>query len=941
MRPVRHVRRRLLSVFGSLLIVAGLLPVAAVAPAAADTAAQPLPFSQNWANTGLITVSNDWSGVPGVIGYRGDGLASTGADPQTVTADGSATPVNVIANQTNTNLNTGGIAEFHLTDPVVALQGSGTADAPHLVLSVDTTADSGITVAYSLRDIDGSNTDNAVQQVALQYRVGSSGDYTNLPVGYVADATTGPSQATLVTPVSVILPAAADNQPLVQIRIITADAAGSDEWVGIDDISITTGGIAQDDAPTVTTTTPAGGASDVAVDSNITINFSEPVTVVGAWFTISCASSGAHTAAVSGGGATYTLDPDTDFEMSESCTVTIDDAGVHDVDADDPPDTMAADHAFTFTTTLPLTQIGQVQGAAHLSPFQGQLVKVEGVVTAKRSNGYYMQDPSPDADPATSEGIFVFTSSAPTSINVGDSVRVSGRVSEFRPGGAASTNLTITELVSPTTTVLSGGNPLPPTTVVGSGGRVPPVTVIEDDAAGSVETSGVFDPSTDGIDFYETLEHMRLQVNNAVAVGPENRFGEIFVLSDNGSGASVRTVRGGVLVRDVDPAPVGDYQTGDFNPERIQLDDAIVPGSTPAVNVGDHFSGPAVGVLDYDFGNFELNLTSVLTTVSGGLEREVTRAPRDQEIVVGTYNVENLDPTDGSFARHADLIVNHLRSPDVIAIEEIQDNDGAANTAVTDASDSWNMLIAAIQAAGGPVYEFRQIDPVDDQDGGQPGGNIRVGFLFRSDRGVEFIDRPGGDSVTPTTVVNHPSGPRLSFSPGRVDPLNPAYDDSRKPLAGEFRMHGKKVFVIALHLSSKGGDQPLFGRFQPPTRSSEVARHAQAQSVNHFVDQILAADPAANVIVLGDVNDFDFSETVQILEGGVLTTLMDTLPPAERYSYVFEGNSQVLDQILVSNNLLGFPLEYDPVHVNAEFADQASDHDPQVVRLDLRGRPRR
>jgi predicted extracellular nuclease len=68
---------------------------------------------------------------------------------------------------------------------------------------------------------------------------------------------------------------------------------------------------------------------------------------------------------------------------------------------------------------------------------------------------------------------------------------------------------------------------------------------------------------------------------------------------------------------------------------------------------------------------------------------------------------------------------------------------------------------------------------------------------------------------------------------------------------------------------------------------------------------------------------------------------MDTLPPAERYSYVFEGNSQVLDQILVSNNLLGFPLEYDPVHVNAEFADQASDHDPQVVRLDLRGRPRR
>jgi predicted extracellular nuclease len=94
------------------------------------------------------------------------------------------------------------------------------------------------------------------------------------------------------------------------------------------------------------------------------------------------------------------------------------------------------------------------------------------------------------------------------------------------------------------------------------------------------------------------------------------------------------------------------------------------------------------------------------------------------------------------------------------------------------------------------------------------------------------------------------------------------------------------------------------------------------------------------VVVLGDINDFEFSQTVELLEGGVLTTLMDTLPSAERYSYVFEGNSQVLDQILVSKTLLSsFPVDYDPVHVNAEFADQVSDHDPQVARLDLRGRP--
>jgi uncharacterized protein len=191
--------------------------------------------------------------------------------------------------------------------------------------------------------------------------------------------------------------------------------------------------------------------------------------------------------------------------------------------------------------------------------------------------------------------------------------------------------------------------------------------------------------------------------------------------------------------------------------------------------------------------------------------------------VVGTYNVENLDPGDGgAFARHAGLIVGNLRSPDLLAIEEIQDNDGATNSSVTDASVTWGLLVDAIVAAGGPAYQYRQIDPVDDQDGGEPGGNIRVGFLFRSDRGLSFVDRPGGTSTTATTVMDHPAGPRLSFSPGRVAPQDPAFTDTRKSLAGEFRLHGKKVFVVANHFSSKAADDPLFGRVQPPVRASEL-----------------------------------------------------------------------------------------------------------------------
>jgi hypothetical protein len=167
---------------------------------------------------------------------------------------------------------------------------------------------------------------------------------------------------------------------------------------------------------------------------------------------------------------------------------------------------------------------------------------------------------------------------------------------------------------------------------------------------------------------------MRVQVNQAVAVGPRNGFGEIPVVGDQSTLAGVDSVRGGILVR-----------PDDFNPERIILDDTLV--ATPVVNVADGFTTPVVGVMDYSFGNFKLNITAPLTRVDGGLQREVTRAPRDQELVVGTYNVENLDPGDGgAFARHAGLIVDNLRAPDLLAIEEIQDNDGATNSSVTDAS---------------------------------------------------------------------------------------------------------------------------------------------------------------------------------------------------------------------------------------------------------------
>ncbi len=191
-------------------------------------------------------------------------------------------------------------------------------------------------------------------------------------------------------------------------------------------------------------------------------------------------------------------------------------------------------------------------------------------------------------------------------------------------------------------------------------------------------------------------------------------------------------------------------------------------------------------------------------------------------------------------------------------------------------------------------------------------------------------------------MVGSGAGTQLQYSPGRIDPTNTAFNTSRKPLAGEFMFNGHHLFVIANHFNSKGGDDPLFGHFQPATRISEVQRHQQAQVEHDFVNAIVTADPNADVVVLGDINDFEFSDTVTILKGtpGILNDLMDTLPQDQRYSYVFEGNSQTLDHILFSNDLFtARPFVYDVVHVNSEFANQASDHEPQVAHITLNDPP--
>ncbi|WP_326818015.1 lamin tail domain-containing protein [Streptomyces sp. NBC_01762] len=566
-------------------------------------------------------------------------------------------------------------------------------------------------------------------------------------------------------------------------------------------------------------------------------------------------------------------------------------------------------------------RVHDIQGTTRVSPLDGQSVTgVPGIVTGVRtsgSRGFWIQDATPDADSRTGEGVFVFTGSAAPAVAVGDSVLVSGKVDEYYP---SATTQSITEITAPRVTVLSSGNALPAPVVLDAA-SVPDAYVPSADG-GSIDALAL-DPATYALDRYESLEGTRVKIADTRVTGATTAYHEVWVTikpNENPTG------RGGTLY-----SSYTDQNTG-----RIKVMSLDTTRPVPVANVGDVLSGTTTGVLDYDsFGGYNLQATELGTLTDHHLRREVTRKQKGKELSVATYNVENLDALDeqGKFDTLAAGVAVNLSSPDIVSLEEIQDDNGAVNDGTVGSDATLKRFTDAIVAAGGPQYAWRYIAPENGKDGGEPGGNIRNVFLFNPER-VDFVDRPGGDATTAVTAVETKKGVTLSASPGRIAPTSDAWDDSRKPLVGEFRFHGKPVFVIGNHFASKGGDQPLHGRYQEPTRSSETKRVKQATEVNTFVKSLLAADKSARVITLGDLNDFAFSPTMAALtDGRTLKPLITTLPKNEQYSYVYEGNSQTLDHILISPGVRCF--DYDVVHINAEFADQASDHDPQIVRVDV------
>lgn len=574
---------------------------------------------------------------------------------------------------------------------------------------------------------------------------------------------------------------------------------------------------------------------------------------------------------------------------------------------------------FSYTAKTPIDHltISEIQGSGHTSPYANELVNnVEGIVTFIRdSNTVYIQSAAPDEDERTSEAIMVYKSSH--GLSVGDLVQVSGQVKEWKESGYAdSADLLTTEINAHSITVVSKQAELPAPTILGVGGRIMPTEFIDSDPTS-------FHPEIDALDFFESLEGMRVQLNTPKIVGPNDY--EIPVIIDNGATNpdEVYSPAGGLVL------------TGaDFNPQRI----LIVADKNISAKTGQVFTDNITGIMSYDYGNFKVRPEGKLPSVTDGISitREVTDIVyAEDKLTVASFNVENFSKSSGTqkINNIAKAIVDNLKTPDIVGLLEIQDNDGATDTGNVDASESYSALISAIKSQGGPEYAYTDIAPVNNADGGAPGANIRVGFIYNPAR-VSLAPGAKGDA---TTAVTYSAFSGLSHNPGRIDPANTAFDSSRKPLAAEFEFNGQSVIVIANHFNSKGGDSALFGSIQPPVLNSEIQRAKIAGVVNHFVKEIVTANANANIVVLGDLNDFQFSNTLSIVKGNELTNLVDTLPANERYSYVYQGNSQTLDHILV-NHAIADSSTMDFVHINADFMEKdgrVSDHDPLLAQIKL------
>lgn len=594
--------------------------------------------------------------------------------------------------------------------------------------------------------------------------------------------------------------------------------------------------------------------------------------------------------------------------------------------------------AYTVNGAEDNVKIHHIQGEGHESPMVGQVVNdVTGIVTYKYkmrgAHYFHLQTPEEDYDgnPKTSEGIVVYTGKEENA-EVGDLMAVTGTVEEYYIDGYETrdkTDLSVTEINARDD---RGGD----IKILDRDVELPaPIKITSSDIPSRIIGDKGFDdfePENNAIDFWESLEAMRVEIAPSQAVAPQED-GDLVVVTEE---FETDTINGGLRLTEA-------------GPDAASIQFKLFPNHGAenfAIKTGDQLTESIIGVVNYGFSNYKVyaDLADLEAVYREGetKPRQTSLVKKEDRLSIASYNVENFsaNTSDGETPRQkaehiARAFVQDMDSPDIVGVIEVQDNNGQVKGPYdADASASYERLIQDIEAAGGLSYDYVNIDPEYNADGGAPYGNIRVGFLYNPER-VTLPEASAGHGG-PGDAVDY-KGNQLTLNPGRILPEHEAFEGIRKPLAAQFEFQGESLIVIANHLNSKIGDEPTFGQHQPPVAASEALRMELAQLLNNFITHVQTENPNENIVVLGDMNDFEFSAPLDVLKGDELVNMIEHVPAEERYSYISQGNAQVLDHILVSNHLADVT-EIDLLHINADFTEmhgRASDHDPVITQIDI------
>lgn len=700
-------------------------------------------------------------------------------------------------------------------------------------------------------------------------------------------------------------------------------------------------------APTVASTVPANGG-EIAKDGNLTITFSEPVTVAEGWFDITCTDSGTHTADVTDSDPVYTLNPVADFTGGESCTVTVYASNVNDDDLIDPPDYMEVDYTFTFTVALgcgdPYTAIPAIQGDGMSTPLSGQVVSTEGIVVADYQtnanvpgtrNGFFMQSITPDADPNTSEGLFVYTTAL--DVVVGDHVRVTGKATEYNGLTQVST---VSQIL-----VCSSGNSVEPT---------------------------LFElPATDLLDF-ERFEGMLVTIPQDLVISEYynfDRYGEIVLATERF-----------MTFTAVNEPSVDGFATwlNEFKLNSITLDDGRESQNPdPAIHpngleftLENRFRGgdlvsDVTGVMDYEFSKYRIQPTQGANYTEAN-PRSETPELDPGFLKVASFNVLNYfttidtgawicGPSGDMECRGADTTEELTRQrakilaalsgidADIFGIMEIENDrplgEGESpDYAVAD-------LVAGLNA------EFGEGTFAYIATGAIGTDAIKQAIIYKP-----AAVTPVGDYQLLTTAVDS------RF----IDTLN------RPVLAQVFEDNftGETFVVSVNHLKSKGSACPDDPDLLDGQGNCNLTRKNAALALVDWLANTAYFPDVENALIIGDLNSYDHEDPIDMIKLGAddiadtdddYSDMMAELRGEDAYGYVYDGQIGYLDYALANASLAERIVDVNFWHINADEPDlidydmtfkqdaqdalyapdayRSSDHDPVVVTISFNAAP--